>query len=583
MDLRAGDFVTDAVRLVRPLAEGGMGRVWVAEHLGLHTQVVVKLMAREMMAREDGATRFAREAAVAATVKSPHVVQVFDHGVTKAPATPGIPYIVMELLEGKDLSVVLEERGRLEPAEAAQVVVQIGKALAKAHKAGIVHRDIKPENIFMCSVDPTESDATDPFPVNVKLLDFGTAKEAKASSATIPGEIMGTPYYMSPEQAIGATVDGKTDMWSLGVVAFEMLTGNKPFDGASVGAIALAIHGGIPKLSSRVSDLPASLDDWFSKACAQLPHQRFASMREMTAAFVEALTGLAPNAGDTTEAIVLPRRISVRPSSPPGSQASSDEMRKTLPTSIEPSLPPPAMTAHPAFTETASFGSVGAVEVPAREERKRTPSGPKPMMDSIAPLAATLTDRSTSGRGTRIAAAMVALGAAGLMAGIVMHRPAPAEAPAAAAVAPPPAKTSAPIPPAPVEPEPVVEPPTPAAPAEPVMHAKGKKATAPTPVANAKPVASSAKKGAAAKTEDEDLAKLIKAGTDAPPKNAKAEPKPSPAPAKSDPAPAPTPMPPKADAAPAPTPMPPKTDPAPAPTPMPPKVDPAPPPVPATP
>ncbi|HVH46880.1 MAG TPA: serine/threonine-protein kinase, partial [Labilithrix sp.] len=192
--LQAGDKITEAVRLVRPLAEGGMGRVWIAEHLGLHAEVVVKLMAPEMAARSDGAERFAREAAIAAAIKSPHVVQVFDHGVTASTADEGTPYIVMELLEGKDLGDHLAAHGRMDPKDVVALVVQIGKALSKAHKAGIVHRDIKPDNIFLCETEGGE--------IFVKLLDFGTARrDTQASSrTTVPGQIMGTPYYMSPEQ-----------------------------------------------------------------------------------------------------------------------------------------------------------------------------------------------------------------------------------------------------------------------------------------------------------------------------------------------------------------------------------------------
>lgn len=664
MELREGDFVTDAVRLVRPLAQGGMGRVWIAEHLGLHCQVVVKLMAQEMAAREDGAARFTREAAIAAAIKSPHVVQVFDHGVTRA----GVPYIVMELLEGKDLSVVLEERGRLEPAEAAEVVVQVGKALAKAHKAGIVHRDIKPENIFICAADDGASDDMDDMDgpgLHVKLLDFGTAKQTGGMhKATVPGEIMGTPYYMSPEQAIGATVDARTDMWSLGVVAFEMLSGVKPFEGPNVGAIALAIHAGMPVLSTRVSDLPLALDAWFERACAKLPHERFATMREMTAAFVEALTGVV-SSNDTTEAIVLPRRISIRPSSPPSSGAgvgagagargsagvgvrasagvsagvsagasasgSADEMRKTLQTSIEPSIPPPAHP-HPAFAETASFGSAlgaggragegagglaspgvgglassgasglasdSAVEVPieARPERggRSTVERGEPgaALESIAPLAATLTADRPGQRSTKIAAGIVALAAAGLMAAILVHNPStPTAQPASAAAgmptvgmptppSPPAAGMPTPLPPTaagmPTESEAakpeaakpeaakseVAKPEALSTDSQPAVHRKSTKkgSSAATPASSSKP---SGKKGS--KAEDEDLANLIKAGTEPTP-----APAPTPLPPKSDvptPAPAPTPLPPK-EPAPAPTPIP-KAEPAPTPTPLPP-------------
>jgi serine/threonine-protein kinase len=299
--LQAGDFVTPAVRLLRPLAEGGMGRVWVAEHQGLHAHVVVKLMAPEMTERPDGAERFAREAAAAAAIKSPHVVQVFDHGIT----TTGTPYIVMELLEGKDLGEHLESHGRMAPADVVTLVGQIGKALSKAHKASIIHRDIKPENIFLCDTEGGE--------IFVKLLDFGTARRETETSSrtTVPGQIMGTPYYMSPEQSVGASdVDERSDIWSLGVVTFEALTGQKPFDGSSVGAITIAIHGPLPRMTDVVPDLPLALDAWFARSCAHEPRDRFATVREATDILVEAVTG-APPIEQPTESVHFPVGASV--------------------------------------------------------------------------------------------------------------------------------------------------------------------------------------------------------------------------------------------------------------------------------
>jgi serine/threonine-protein kinase len=476
MELRAGDFVTSGVRLVRPLAEGGMGRVWIASHAGLQCDVVVKLMAKEMIARADGAERFAREAAAAAAIKSPNVVQVFDHGVTIPGGLPGgseheVPYIVMELLEGKDLGEVLRERGRLEPDEVIQVVMQVGKALAKAHKVGIIHRDIKPENIFLCDGEA---------PQTIKLLDFGTVKSTASPGATLPGEIMGTPYYMSPEQSVGAIVDERTDIWSLGVVAFEALTGTRPFEGPNVGAIALAIHGPLPKVSARTADLPPALDEWFARACAQVPQDRFASMREMTVNFIETLTGIMPMS-EPTESICLPvRKISVRP-------APIDELRKTVPTAMGPSVPPPANALPPSPIPPATSTTV-------RPER----------------LVDTLPDRSIMHRPTKVALGVVGAIAAGAMALIVLHKdPAPA-----AAAAPPPAVTALPQvavtqEPPPPAPPPVVEPPP-----APTHHAH---ASTHAPKKTAKPATTPA-----TPKKDDDLAALMKAGDKA------AEPPPAP-------------------------------------------------------
>jgi serine/threonine-protein kinase len=276
-------MVTPSVRLVRQLGHGGMGSVWVADHTGLHTRVVVKFIARELAANPEVLARFSREAAIAAQVKSPHVVQTLDHGVAE-----GQPYIVMELLEGHDLGTHLEGRKRLAPPEVASIVTQLARALDRAHRQGVIHRDIKPDNIFLC--DTGEGEAF------VKLLDFGIAKSdpMKLDGATKTGSTMGTPYYMSPEQLVGAKdVDFHADLWSVGIVAFEALTGEKPFDADTLGGIAVKVHAEArPRLSAVRPELPAALDGWFARACARNPADRFGSGREMAEAFALAATGV---------------------------------------------------------------------------------------------------------------------------------------------------------------------------------------------------------------------------------------------------------------------------------------------------
>ena len=279
-ELVAGDHVTATVRLLRPLAQGGMGKVWIAEHLVLDTEVVVKLMAKEVEGTAGAAARFAREAAVAAAVKSPHVVQVFDSGVTES----GVAFIVMELLEGHDLGAELTANGRMAAEDVALVVGQLGKALAKAHRVGVIHRDLKPDNIFLCELEGGER--------FVKLLDFGTAKDdSRTPSSTTLGQLIGTPYYMSPEQILGEHVDTRTDIWSLGVVAYEALTGALPFEGVTVGAITLAIHTTNPRPTTLVPELPDTVDEWFARACARDPAERFQTVRSATDGFVRAIAG----------------------------------------------------------------------------------------------------------------------------------------------------------------------------------------------------------------------------------------------------------------------------------------------------
>ncbi len=258
-----------------------MGSVWVADHLALKTEVVVKFMSKELAQSPDAVARFAREAAAASQVKSPHVVQTFDHGVT----SDGVPYIVMELLEGTDLAQHLEKRGKLLPAEVTAIYTQVAKALGKAHAVGIVHRDLKPDNLFLCASEGDE--------LFVKVLDFGIAKgDARLGSGTTTGQVIGTPYYMSPEQIVGSrTIDLRADIWSLGVVVYELVTGKRPFDGESIGALTLAIHGPLPPPSSVDPSLPPGLDAWFARSCAVSPADRFATVKDASRALAEAVGG----------------------------------------------------------------------------------------------------------------------------------------------------------------------------------------------------------------------------------------------------------------------------------------------------
>ena len=299
-----GMMVTSNVRLLRPLGEGGMGSVWVAEHLSLRTDVVVKFMAEDLAKSPEALARFSREAAAASQVKSPHVVQMFDHGVLEN----GAPYIVMELLEGRDLEQQLRASGRLEPREVVAIVAQLARALSKAHERGIMHRDIKPSNVFLCDAGGGE--------LFVKLLDFGIAKGPAAGSGlgvvgstTRTGSFIGSPFYMSPEQVIGAkTIDFKTDLWSLGVVAFEALTGDKPFFAETVGALALKIHRDpIPVPSDTNPALGPAIDAWFVRACAREPAQRYASAKDLADALAVAVTGESVPPGLRVDSIPTPR------------------------------------------------------------------------------------------------------------------------------------------------------------------------------------------------------------------------------------------------------------------------------------
>jgi serine/threonine protein kinase len=262
-------------RLERQLGKGGMGTVWLAEHLALRSWVAVKLMDPSIAQLPEAAARFRREAQAAASIRSTHVVQVLDYGIDR-----GSPYLVMELLEGMTLAERVERAGRLSPEETRTILDQLARALGRAHASQIVHRDLKPENIFIAREDDREV---------VKILDFGIAKTSgigAVSVNTAAGVALGTAQYMSPEQLSGSdAVDQRTDLWALALVVCECLTGERVFASTEWGSLVLDIcMRPIRSPSERGLHLPG-FDDWFGKATDRRPEQRFASAQEMSAAF----------------------------------------------------------------------------------------------------------------------------------------------------------------------------------------------------------------------------------------------------------------------------------------------------------
>jgi serine/threonine-protein kinase len=252
----------------------------------------VKFIASGLKGSKEAVDRFSREAAAASQVKSPHVVQTFDHGIDDN----GTPYIVMELLEGRDLGAYLDQEQIVPPELVVEVVVQLSRALDRAHERGIVHRDIKPGNIYLC-------DAGREGEVFVKLLDFGIAKGVEmpaVDSGTKTGSMIGSPFYMSPEQILGSkNIDHRSDLWSVGVVAFEALTGKKPFDAETMGGLAIRIHSEpLPMPSALNPKLPEAVDHWFMRACARNVDERYASAKELATDLARAINGEAPRSMD---------------------------------------------------------------------------------------------------------------------------------------------------------------------------------------------------------------------------------------------------------------------------------------------
>ncbi|MBK8255479.1 MAG: protein kinase [Polyangiaceae bacterium] len=262
------------------LGDGAMGVVYRAEDSRLLRTVALKVLSEKLLPDARAHARMLREARAAARLKSRHVVQVLDHGVWE-----GRPYIAMEYLRGETLAAYLEKTGALTLPETSSLIGQIAAGLDKAHEAGIVHRDLKPANIFLT----TDEDGT----AVSKILDFGIAKapDSFASSpATRTGALVGTPAYMSPEQLNGGRdVDHRSDLWSLGVIAFECLTGKRPFEGDQLGRLCVQILSEpLPLPCSINPNLPTALNSFWKKAAARNRDERFQSGKDLARALVEA-------------------------------------------------------------------------------------------------------------------------------------------------------------------------------------------------------------------------------------------------------------------------------------------------------
>jgi serine/threonine-protein kinase len=311
-------------RLERQLGKGGMGSVWLAEHLTLRSWVAVKLMDPSIAQLPEAAARFRREAQAAASIRSTHVVQVLDYGIDQ-----GSPYLVMELLDGMTLAERVERVGRLSPEETRTILDQLARALGRAHASQIVHRDLKPDNVFLVREDDRDV---------VKILDFGIAKASgigAVSVNTAAGVALGTAQYMSPEQLSGSnSVDHRTDLWALALVVCECLTGERVFASTEWGNLVLDICvRPIRSPSERGLHLPG-FDDWFSKATDRRPEQRFASAQEMAASFATIVEAAAARGQHSGLSLTKPMDQPV----PPEPQLSP--LSPTLAEKTEPSLPP---------------------------------------------------------------------------------------------------------------------------------------------------------------------------------------------------------------------------------------------------
>lgn len=272
-----------AYRTRRRIGAGAMGQVFEAEHLGLHRSVAVKLLTPALARDPAFVDRLRLEAQALASVRHPNVVLVHDHATTPT----GVPFLVMELLEGRTLHALLRERGSVPLAETVRILDQVCAGLAAIHEAGLTHRDLKPANIFLCE-DNGQS--------VVKLLDFGivklTPRPANAQVApllfpTATGHVLGTPRCMAPEQILGTGCDARTDIYAVGVLLYMLMAGRDPFHDHRTDLDVLTAHVTLaPPPLSKVASQPIStaLDALAARALAKEPGARFASMTELRAA-----------------------------------------------------------------------------------------------------------------------------------------------------------------------------------------------------------------------------------------------------------------------------------------------------------
>jgi serine/threonine-protein kinase len=291
MGVSANTEIAGKLRLVKPLGQGSAGQVWLAKHLHLGSKVAVKFLNRDVSLSKTAKERFVREARAIARIRSPHVVQVHDFGFHEEHA-----YLVMEHLVGETLEDRLDKVGKLTPDQTLRVVTHIAKALQKAHDAGIVHRDIKPANVFLVDYGDEEV---------AKVVDFGIVKAnvdvvtttGGVSTLTQTGSLLGTPYYMSPEQIQDSgSVGAQSDLWALGVIAYECMVGQLPFDGPNFPTLVMAICRDPVVPPSTLADVPKQFDAWVERALQRDPTARFGSARELARELCQAV--LFPDAGE---------------------------------------------------------------------------------------------------------------------------------------------------------------------------------------------------------------------------------------------------------------------------------------------
>jgi serine/threonine-protein kinase len=371
--VKAGDILADKYCVQRVLGMGGMGVVVAAEHIALHQKVALKFMLPEALADEATVERFMREARAAVRLQSEHVARVMDVGCLDN----GAPYIVMEFLEGEDLSDVIHRDGRMEASVAVDFILQACMAMAEAHSIGIVHRDLKPANLFVTKRPDGRS--------MVKVLDFGISKVQDGASEvhkTKSSMAMGSPGYMAPEQMRSAKhADHRADIWALGVILYQLLADRRPFEAESAPVMfAMVLAGNYQPITEILDDLDPALVEVVHRCLEREREDRYATVAEFAQALVpfgdERAAGMAAsiaNLGVAAPMADLPSDADARATMPirKGTPASEPESEALPETHVSDSLPPKLSPAHNA--PTTRRASAGQVVVAAPEPDEPAP------------------------------------------------------------------------------------------------------------------------------------------------------------------------------------------------------------------